>query len=114
MNHLKLTLPVLASLAFILIACNSGSNQSVTPASTSPTIVSSAPANGSSNVAVNSNVNLIFSEKMNASSVTVSIDPNANLGSATWNAAGSELSLNPPNDLDPDTAYTLTHCAWQE
>jgi methionine-rich copper-binding protein CopC len=74
---------------------------------TAPTLVSSTPVNTALNVAVNTKIKLVFNEKMDTLSVNVSSDPNNDLGSAAWNAAGTEASFIPPANLETSSEYTL-------
>jgi methionine-rich copper-binding protein CopC len=72
-----------------------------------PTLTSSTPSNSASSIAVNSNIRLTFSEKMDTASVTVIADPNSDLGDPAWNAAGTELRFDPPANLETSSDYTL-------
>jgi methionine-rich copper-binding protein CopC len=87
---------------------NNGGNGDTAGDTTVPTLTSSAPVSGAASVAVNSKIKLTFSEKMDTASVTVVADPNSDLGDPTWDAAGINLSLNPPITLETSSAYTLT------
>jgi methionine-rich copper-binding protein CopC len=85
---------------------NNGGN--VNTDTTAPTLTSSIPSNAATSIAVNGNIKLTFSEKMDTGSVTVSSDPNADLGSASWNSAGTQLNLDPPANLNASKTYTLS------
>ncbi len=105
MKRVVLGMLLLASL----LACGT---QGVTPQNnggdtTAPTLTSSTPATNASSVAVNTNITLLFSEKMDTASVSVTSDPNSDLGGAAWNAAATELSFNPPANLEVSSDYTL-------
>jgi methionine-rich copper-binding protein CopC len=110
MKRVVLGLLLIASL----LACGGGNgvtpqgNGNGGPDTTAPTLTSSSPANNASSVAVNSNIQLVFSEKMDTASVSVTSDPNSDLGSATWDATGMQLSFNPPANLEVSSDYTLT------
>jgi methionine-rich copper-binding protein CopC len=99
-------------LMAVLAACTGGGTQNIgtqnTADTTPPTLTSSAPANNAVNVQVNSNIKLVFNEKMDTASVTVIGDPSSDLGNPSWNATGTELNLKPPANLEPSTAYTLS------
>ena len=72
---------------------------------TAPTLVSSLPTSNASNVALNTQVQLSFSEGMNPGSVSVSSN-NLTLGTATWNVANTNVSFATPA-LQFDTTYSL-------
>jgi methionine-rich copper-binding protein CopC len=97
-----------------LLACGGGNgvtlqtNGNSGGDTTAPTLTSSTPANTAVSVAVNTNITLLFSEKMDTASVSVTSDPNSDLGSAAWNAAATELSFNPPANLEVSSDYTLS------
>ena len=65
--------PVLGlCLAGSLFACGGGNPttpQSGGADTTAPTLTSSTPANNASSIAVNTNIQLVFSEKMNTASM---------------------------------------------
>jgi methionine-rich copper-binding protein CopC len=75
---------------------------------TAPTLTSSIPSNGASSIAVNADIKLTFSEKMDAASVTVTSDPNSDLGEASWNAEANTVTFDPPANLEVSSAYTLS------
>jgi methionine-rich copper-binding protein CopC len=75
---------------------------------TAPTIVSSSPDDGNTNVAINANILITFSEAMNPGSVGVSISPNVNLGAAAFKSGNNTVEFNPPSDLAGNTNYTVT------
>jgi methionine-rich copper-binding protein CopC len=109
MKRVVLGLLLIASL----LACGT---QGVTPQTngnsggdtTAPTLTSSTPANTAVSVAVNTNITLFFSEKMDTTSVSVTSDPNSDLGGAAWNAAATEVSFDPPTNLEVSSDYTLS------
>lgn len=86
-------------LLFVLSACQSA-------VSTLPAIVVSIPANGATDVALNTKLSLQFSKAMNQNSVKVVVNPPLNLGEPVWNGT-STLVFDPPDGWQPQTNYTL-------
>jgi len=82
------------------------------PDTTPPTVSSTTPINGSSGLAVNGNVTAMFSEAMNASTITSTNfelrNPSNVLVSATvsYNSGLRTATLNPNADLAVSTTYT--------
>ncbi|MCX8087971.1 MAG: Ig-like domain-containing protein [Meiothermus ruber] len=97
MKPRKLSIPL---LYIVLVACQN--NADTTP----PTIASSVPASGATNIALSSNLAITFSEAMNQSSVTINVSPALSLGTPVWNTPVT-VAFDPPN-LEPDTSYTVT------
>lgn len=87
-------------LFLVLAACQN--NADTTP----PTIASSVPASGATEIALSSNLAITFSEAMNQSSVTVNVQPALGLGTPVWNTP-STVVFDPP-DLAPGTSYTVS------
>jgi Bacterial Ig-like domain/Fibronectin type III domain len=77
------------------------------PDTTAPTVVSSAPDNNASGVAINSAILISFSEPMNPASVSVSISPSFNLGAATFKSENAAVEFDPPADFSGETTYTV-------
>ncbi len=75
---------------------------------TAPTVSSTNPANGVTNVAVNSNIQATFSEAMSASSITSSTFTLNNGATGSVSYSGNTATLNPTNDLAASTTYTAT------
>jgi methionine-rich copper-binding protein CopC len=82
---------------------------------TAPTVLSTTPANNANTVAVNSTVNVLFSEDMDAATIngttftvktTVGSTPVA--GSVSYNAATRTAIFNPTGTLTANTGYTVT------
>jgi hypothetical protein len=73
-----------------------------------PSITRSAPASGSTNVALNSGLEVEFSEPMNIDTVQVSISPPVPLGAPTWSLGNSRLLIQPSSSLAQNASYTLT------
>ncbi len=72
---------------------------------TAPRLLTSVPAKNSSNIAVNTQVQLTFSEAMNVATVTTS-SSNLTLGAATWSAGNTVVSFVTPT-LQNQTAYMI-------
>jgi methionine-rich copper-binding protein CopC len=87
---------------------NDNGNNDGNTDTTAPTLTSSNPANAASSVAINSGIQLVFSEKMDTASVIVTADPNSDLGEASWNAEANTVSFDPPANLETSSAYTLS------
>jgi hypothetical protein len=77
------------------------------PDTIAPTVVSSAPDNNASGVAINSAILISFSEPMNPASVSVSISPSFNLGAATFKSENAAVEFDPPADFSGETTYTV-------
>jgi methionine-rich copper-binding protein CopC len=77
----------------------------IAPDTTAPTLTSSTPTANASNVPLNAQIQLTFSEAMNPNTVGVSSN-NLTLGAATWNAGNTSVSFVTPA-LAFDTTYTL-------
>ncbi len=77
----------------------------IAPDTTAPTLVSSTPALNATAVALNTQVQLTFSESMNISTVTAS-SSNLTLGAATWSAGNTVVNFITPA-LEFDTTYTV-------
>ncbi|GEM81969.1 Ig-like domain-containing protein [Meiothermus hypogaeus] len=80
----------------------------VAPDTTAPTITSTVPANGATLVALDSNLEVNFSEDMDVGTVTVSISPSFDLGDPTWNPENTRVSFDPATNLSSETTYTVT------
>ncbi len=78
----------------------------IAPDTTAPTLVSSTPALNATAVALNTQVQLTFSESMNISTVTAS-SSGLTLGAATWSADNTIVNFVTPALLF-DTTYTIT------
>lgn len=84
------------------------------PDTTPPTVVAVSPANGASNVSVNTPVTVTFSEAMDAStltgsiSLTVASNSSPVSASVSYNTATNTATLTPSAALAFATAYTIT------
>ncbi len=74
---------------------------------TVPRVQSVSPANGATDVAVDAPLVINFSEAMNTGSVSYSVSPNPGGVSASWNGAGTQLTL-AHNNFSFSTAYTVS------
>ncbi|MCX7784351.1 MAG: Ig-like domain-containing protein [Meiothermus sp.] len=115
MKRLKLAAALVPALA--LAAC--GSHTPPVHDTTPPSIVSITPANLATGVAKDANIVIVFSEKMNQA-VTQAAYQSADLPAAavtfSWNAGGTELTINPNADLEytgagKTYAFSLTSTA---
>lgn len=75
---------------------------------TPPTIVSTNPANGATDIAVNSTVVVTFSEAMNVATVAANLSPSLSLGTPVFSAGNTVATFTPISALSKGTAYTLT------
>lgn len=87
-------------LLLLLVACQSGSD------STPPTVASSIPAGGATDIASNTKLAIAFSEAMKQDSITISATPNINLGTAVWNDAKTVV-FSPGGGWQAGTTYSL-------
>lgn len=79
------------------------------PDMTPPTLVSSTPDAGATNVASTTRLVLTFSEAMNTSGVTVTSSPVINLGVPSWSNGDRTVTFQSPvADWALSTSYTLT------
>ncbi|MCK5561820.1 MAG: Ig-like domain-containing protein, partial [Thermoplasmata archaeon] len=78
-----------------------------TKENTPPQIISTTPENNGINVSLNANIEITFDEPMNQSSIVAGFYSSPILtGSFNWN--GNIMTFDPNNDLNPETAYTIT------
>ncbi|BBO18231.1 conserved hypothetical protein [Candidatus Brocadia pituitae] len=77
---------------------------------TPPTVASTSPASGATNVAVGSNITATFSEAMNASTITTSTFKlnNGATGTVSYNSATRTATFDPSTNLNYSTTYTAT------
>jgi hypothetical protein len=72
-----------------------------------PTVVATIPQDGATNVAINTNITIAFSELMDAASVSQAFSTNpTNTGEFAWN--DTILTYNPGANLDTNRPYTVT------
>ncbi len=77
------------------------------PDNSPPSILSSQPVDGDRNVALNTNINLIFSKAMKTNSVVLVSTPNVDLGTGVWNTERTAVEYNPPAELSADTIFKI-------
>jgi methionine-rich copper-binding protein CopC len=87
------------ALLLALAACQS-------PDTTPPTIVSSLPADGATDVALTAKLVLTFSEPVKPETLVVSPTPTVALGPAAWNDARTAV-FSPPGGWQAGTGYRL-------
>lgn len=78
-----------------------------TPDTWPPTLVSSSPSNQQTNVDVNSNLVLTFSEAVDQYDFEVMITPNPGDGVPLWSNEGRTITFDPYDPLQDDTQYNL-------
>ncbi len=75
----------------------------------SPYVVSTDPHDGESGVPLDYNVTVVFSEPMNVTSVTMSVNPDpGGWGPIQWTMTGTSLSWNHSNNYTTCTVITVT------
>jgi methionine-rich copper-binding protein CopC len=78
------------------------------PDHTSPTVVSTAPADGASGVPATTTFSFTFSEAMDPSTVALTVQPTVAVGPASWNSDNSSVSFAPSAPLVGNTMYKAT------
>ncbi|QOY51863.1 Ig-like domain-containing protein [Candidatus Sulfurimonas baltica] len=78
------------------------------PDITKPTVSSKTPSNGSSGVAIGSNITVTFSEPMNSSTLNTSNVTVSGGVTGTVTDNGTTLTFNPSSNLAYSTSYTVT------
>ncbi len=75
---------------------------------TPPTVASTSPANGATNVAVGSNITATFSDEMNRNTITKSTFTlnNGVTGTISYKSSTKTATFNPNTDLSYSTTYT--------
>ena len=81
------------------------------PDTTPPTVISTSPANGATDVAINSAITATFSERMDASTITtdtftVSVGGSVVSGTVSYNTGQKKATFTPSSNLSNSTAYT--------
>ncbi len=75
---------------------------------TSPTLVSTTPADGASNVPVSTNIRLQFSEAIDPAGLdNILVTPDISDGTDSWSSDGSTITFDPDVDLEDDTQYVF-------
>lgn len=75
---------------------------------TPPTVVSSDPADGETNVDVNSSLSITFSEPVNPDVLEIVVTPEVGDGEDTWSNGGKTLIFDPFAPLADDQQYVVT------
>ena len=82
---------------------------------TAPTVLSTTPANNATGIATNSTINVVFSEDMDATTITgttftvkTTVGATPVAGSVSYNVATRTAIFNPTGNLTANTAYTVT------
>jgi hypothetical protein len=75
---------------------------------TPPTLVSMFPANGATNVDVNTYLSLTFSEPIDPFSLAPSLYPDPGEGDEVWSNGGKTITFTPYDPLIDDQQYVLT------
>jgi Bacterial Ig-like domain len=75
---------------------------------TPPRLVSSVPVNLATNVNVDTNISLTFSEAVNQTVFNVQLSPDPGDGVPTWSNGGRTLTFDPDLPLADDQQYNLT------
>jgi methionine-rich copper-binding protein CopC len=74
-----------------------------------PNVNATTPSNSSSNVALNTNIVLTFSEAMDKSATQTAISSLPTItGTFSWDTAAKVVTWDPTSDLQPNTKYTVT------
>ena len=99
-------------LVVLMAGCN-GTNPSLGGGGTGPTVSSTAPADGATGVAINTNITATFSEAMDSSTInrttfTVAAGATDVSGTVTLSADSLTATFDPASDLEPSTDYTVT------
>lgn len=95
-----------SAILFVIVGCSSGGGS--TPA-TAPTVASTTPADGATNVGVGSAIAVTFSEAMDQTSTEAAFAASpAVTCTFSWNAASTVLTCDPDADLAADQSYTIT------
>ena len=99
-------------LAAFVAGCHRGhDNVGVPPDTIAPTVISTIPAAGASGVAINGNITAIFSEAMDAATITpatFTLTQGATPVPGAVTYAGTVATLNPTNDLAANTVFIAT------
>lgn len=76
---------------------------------TPPTVVSTVPADGATEIALNSNISIEFSEAMDTAATEAAISANPAITcDFSWNDAKTLLTCNPNGNLTASETYTVT------
>src|SRR5262245_60428314 len=93
----------------LLTGCgSSGGGASVTPPPSPLTLLSIAPANGATNVSVDSSFTLVFSDSVTVGSKAISLTGSSGAVATTMTVSGANVTLTPVDPLSPGQKYTMT------
>jgi methionine-rich copper-binding protein CopC len=101
-------------LAGNALAANMTWSLTIAPDITPPTVTSTSPASGATNISRNANITATFSEAMDATTINITTvelrDPSGNLipAAITYSATNRRATLNPTPTLAALTTYTAT------
>ena len=100
----------LAVLSISVVACGGGGGEDPPPVVTVPTVVSTTPADGTTQVPNDTDVILNFSEAMNPTSVVISLDIASYSGTTTavWQVGNARVDLSFDPLLSEDTHYVVS------
>lgn len=74
-----------------------------------PAVTSITPADGETDVGLNTNIEIAFSQQMDATATQAAFGANPGISCTfLWNAAGDTLTCNPDSNFDASTNYTVT------
>lgn len=98
------------ALALLVAACGGGNG-----GGTAPTVTTTNPADGATNVSVTANVSVTFSQAMNQAATEAAFSSVPAITCAfSWNPASTVLTCTPTSDLGTNTAYAVTIAATAE
>lgn len=96
-------------LVALLAGCGSSSSGGGSADTTAPTVRSTAPANAATGIAINSNIAAVFSEAMDAATITTTtftLKQGTTPVSGVVTSAGTSATFNPAADLAAGLVYT--------
>ena len=74
-----------------------------------PTVISTSPQNGTTNVSINANITIEFSDAMNKSATEGAISSSPSItGAFAWDGTAKIVTWDPTTNLMPSTQYTVT------
>jgi hypothetical protein len=95
------------ALALLVAACGGGG--------TAPTVTTTNPADGATDVSVTANVSVTFSQAMNQAGTEAAFSSVPAITCAfSWNPAGTAMTCAPASELAANTAYAVTIAATAE
>lgn len=95
-----------SAILFVLAGCSSGGGSTPDPA---PTVGSTTPADGATNVSIGSTIAITFSEAMDQATTEAAFVASPVMTCTfSWNPASTTLTCDPDADLGADQSYTVT------